>query len=281
MSKRLVKLSSHALSDYQRCPKLFWYSIMRRIEPRTYNRAFDRGTVMTNMLEAYYNDLRDKQFVPTDILRYIETFVEASELADEDKALIARVFMQYFQHYKNDIIQPVVCELPFSFVLYEDDKFIFIYEGSIDMVFKTPMRRNCLDVMDHKTYSVKSEIYAFNNQAQGYCYAMKTDMFVYNYIGLTQTKKPKDNFERKIKQFTKIQLEQWRDETIKWFKRIADDEDYLKSLRCETKYGLCRMTRLCECTSSGAAEALIKIHYQENEHASWGKDRVVVKVEEV
>lgn len=274
MEKSVVKISSHALSDYQRCPKRFYYSTQRKIERATYNKSFDRGTLFGRMLESYYNDVRDKLWHPGKALELVEEHIEKSELSDADKQLLPRVFFQYLKHYRHESWKPKVTELPFSFVLYEDDKYLFVYEGTMDLIVEIP-NVSKIAVIDHKTYSVWSEIYEYNNQALGYCYAMHTDMFLYNYIGFTETKKPEDNFRRLPKKFTKAQLDEWKDNTIYWFKRIADDAEYRKSLNCTTKYGVCEMSKLCETPGAATIESLIQLYYRPNEYGSWGKEKIL------
>ena len=278
--KRLVKLSSHGLSDYQKCPKRFEYSILRQLEPRKYNRAFDRGGIIAKMLEDYYmaklGGILDMPYA----LSLIEKYVDNSTLDDVDKMLLGRTFMQYVGHYKNDEWKPIACELPFSILLYEDSKYLFMYEGTMDLVIKNPLDENKRIVVDHKTYSRFDEIYPLNNQALGYCYAMKTDTFIYNYFGLTQEKKIADNFKRTVKKFYKQDLETWKETTISWFKRIADDMDYEKSYQCQGKYGICGFAPLCESPFEAARESLIQVKFQHNANASWGKTRTTSKESE-
>lgn len=271
--KKLVKISSHALSDYQKCARRFYYSIVRKISPKKYHRAFNRGTVMTKMLEEYYTyKATGGQFDPFYVLGLSQKHVDPSELSDDDKQLISRVFFQYCGHYKNEEWEPVASDLPFSIILYEDDDYLFIYEGTMDLVIKHMLDSDKHIVVDHKTYSKFDSIYPINNQAIGYCHAMKTDTFIYNYVGLTQAKKPSDNFVREIKKYKKQDISSWRETTIKWFKRIADDSDYDKSYNCQGKYGVCGMAPLCECPFDSAREELIRTKYEKNEHASWGKE---------
>lgn len=279
MSKKVVKISSHGLSDYQQCPRRFWYSIVRKLKPRMTYRAFDRGTVIALLMEEYYSAkigrILDNEF----IMKLMEKRIDKSELSDEDKMLIGRVFLQYVHHYCKEDWKPLATELPFTIKLYEDDKYLFIYEGTIDLVIVKPHKEDQVIIVDHKSYSVFTDIYQLNNQAMGYCNAMKTDTMIYNYIGLTQTKKPADNFQRKVKVYYKQQLEAWKKETILWFKKIADDENYQLSYQCVSKYGKCKMHELCESPFEATREQLINIKFQRNEFASWGKEKEVSKEE--
>ena len=245
---------------------------MRRIEPRRYNKAFDRGAIFGKMLERYYESKLVNGYDKMFPFQLIEEHVEKSELSPEDKRLLSRVFLQYLGHYKKEEWLPVATELPFSVILYEDDKYIFVYEGTIDLLIVNPLNLEGYSNVDHKTYSMASQIYPYNNQAIGYCYVMKTDMFIYNYIGLTETKKPADNFQRDVKRFKKQDFESWLAITLKWFKRIADDEDYDKSYQCTSKYGTCSYHELCESPFASMREHLITTKFQHNSYASWGKE---------
>jgi len=270
--KRVVKLSSHALDDYQKCPQRFWYTTMKKITPAKTYAPFERGTIMTSMMEEFYTD---KQLgKPLDILSYGTKWVDPSALDDDDKRLVERVFIQYVNYYKNETWIPFASTLPLSFILYTDDNYLFIYEGTIDFVtFPDASSRDRKEIMvvDHKTYSRLSEIYPHVNQPLGYCYGMQTDKFCYNYIGLTEAKAPKDNFHRTIVKYSKQELEDWKQDTIYWFKRIADDMEYRKTRQCEGKYGICSFSRLCEQPIPAVRDGLIQVYYKRNEYSSWGK----------
>jgi hypothetical protein len=275
--KKVLKLDSHLLSNYQNCPKQFYYNGIRRIELARPVEFFQRGTVMTECLEDMYNQKHGGIWQPANMVDIAEKRVDKSEMSDENKALVTRVFYQYCRYYAKEDWVPLATELPFSVVLYEDDEYIFIYEGRIDLlVFKSRYDRQII-VTDNKTYSRESEIYPFNNQAMGYCYVLRTNTFCYNYIGFTQTKKPDDNFFRTQVKFSPQQIHDWKEDTIYWFHKIVRDEDYRKSRQCEGKYGVCSFHELCENPFQVSRDQLITIKYKPNTHVAWSAKEFYAK----
>jgi len=164
---------------------------------------------------------------------------------------------------------PIVAEKGFTKRFYEDDKYLFVYEGKPDLTVFLSSRRDITSIVDHKSQTRRSDYYSYNNQAIGYCWASEIDCFTYNFFGLQETGKPEDWFRRVSKIYTKQELDDWYQTTLKWFKKIANDEDYNKSMQCEGKYGICEFHKLCEIRDNDIRNDIIRREFKLNEYRSW------------
>lgn len=270
MSKKILRLDSHGLANYKRCPQLFSYSQVLRIEPRKENKSFDRGTVIAEALQDYYTiKIEGRMVVKEDLRLIIEQRIINSQLSEEDKELIASRFLYYHRNYNHESWIPVATEKGFSILLYEDNEYIFIYEGRPDLVIKLSNTDGSLAVVDNKSQQREGTLYPYNDQALGYCFSLRTNVFIYNYFGLQTTGDPRKWFHRSSIKFSPEILEDWRQTTIKWFKQIAETLEFKKSWLCETKYGVCAFHDLCEQTEGWIIADKIRREFKTNTHVAW------------
>jgi len=160
-------------------------------------------------------------------------------------------------------------EIAFSKILYEDSKYLFVYEGRPDMVVWLNSDQKDKMIVDHKSQARRNDIYPYNNQVLGYCWGLGVDTFCYNYFGLQETGDPKDWFRRSAHRFSKSDIENWKSATIEWFKKIADDTQHIKSLQCSGTYGICTFKDLCECREDWARADKIRREYKQKEFKVW------------
>lgn len=269
MKKTLV-LDSHGLSDYQHCPRLFSYTQIDNIEPSKQYEPFTRGRVIAKMLEEYYKEKLAKTLRPASYSRIVDEILKPAQL-ETNKDLIESRFYSYCHHYKNESWIPLAIEesAAFSRILYEDDEYLFVYEGRPDLVVQLSNIDSTRIVVDNKHQTRHYDLYFYNNQAMGYCWGLEIDFFCYNYFGLQESGGPKDWFRRPSTRFSKFQLEQWKHDTIKWYFAIARDVDYLKTWRCEGKYSLCAYHELCEQTLPNVIAIKKEREFKQKEHKVW------------
>jgi hypothetical protein len=114
-------------------------------------------------------------------------FVEKAGFEKEFLLFVIDRFNQYqFRYLQGDFI-PLVkggkpsVEIGFSTVIYEDDKYVFILEGRIDLL---GLYKEFKVFIDHKTQSRDSRLYDW--KVQFLCYALATGLNrgVVNYFGL-------------------------------------------------------------------------------------------------
>lgn len=272
MNRIVLSLDSHALSEYQTCPRKFQLSTIQRLRPRKKKAALSMGTLIHEMLAEYYNGIREgnsRDELSTRIA--VKTITRADTSLDlEERTFIARRFGEYIQHYKEDWT-PVLVEgfqhTGFSKVIYEDERVVFIYEGRIDQIVQVGERaRNFRRWVDFKSQNPKYSYDRFENVNQfiGYSWASGLPGII-AYI--TWSKEPTEKtFRRQDVSFTPQFIEKWRSSTIEWYYRIlktlqSGDYDYNFSA-CDTKYGRCAFANICKSTNSRMEKWVINNEYE-------------------
>ena len=266
MPKLVLSFDSHALSTFQRCPEEFRLTHVKHLETAQSKSFYDNGTLVHLMLGLYYRLRRRGYSVEKASMAVIEKryqrFCSKFPISQEDKMLILTRFAEYVSHYRNEMHQPVGIEVGFSEKLYENDSFIFIYEGRVDWIGKTFVEKmgRILHFEDHKTRSQNYELDVQKNQFYGYAWMMKKvfgkdydGWGSVNYFGLQADKSQKMRkdgslFERVWFQFSDKEILQWEKDTIFWFFRIAQamlHNVFPRTWQCDRKFGVCPMKKIC------------------------------------
>lgn len=290
-NKRLVVVgNSHSLSDYQQCPRKYEFTGIHKIEPAKDKAVFRRGTVISLMLQTYYQGIIDGLTVVERVMKALEILaaekiplVEKRIVVAPDnpkiKELIEERFMAYVKHYKHEGFIPVAVEQGFSKVLYEDSRVVFVYEGRPDLVMRTKDGR--LIVFDHKSTERIDKITPLNNQSIGYCWATPADFFIYNYFGLQANYDPKTNFVRDDVTIDEKIIQPWLATTRNWYYKILFSEiNYKKNIdvegyhldpswQCDGKYGRCDYYSLCTSSSDAVMLNKIRQEFKINDYRSW------------
>lgn len=298
--KKVVNLDSSQISAFLECPRKWYYSYARRLSHISGppSEALVMGTYGHKLLELYYkkraegksaNDATDfaMAFEPEQetvcvhcknpfVLHYYEGNNMQCELGtdsnifsptpfpitDDARKLVKKRFHEYTRIYgfMTDVtpLDTESVELGFTHQVYEDEYFLFTLEGKIDVLGKLPDGTPC--IMDHKFQMRKRDIYAKTVQFRNYSMVADMNLFIINYIRLTQ-KVDGTTFERKMNGFTKPEREQWKSYLIAVFKKMeriirASEQDpyfWLKSDSepnwdsCGGKFGYpCDFTSICE-----------------------------------
>lgn len=246
MEKFTLTLNSHSLSNFQKCEAAYMFGNLVGIEPIGGKFALKRGSIVARYLNLYYyNKMRPKELFKKCLSNAIFwTRKIALEVGIDQGAAfnLYSALFSYGSRYRDEKWIPIGVEKGFSKILYEDEENLFVYEGSIDLVAMDPHK---LIIVDHKTEAANRPIYEFNNQCIGYLWASGATEFIYNYITLTKT----PDFHRRVHQFSELQIQDWVNDTIKWFFRIKHSiqrRHFLKSKQCVGIYGKCSFTAICE-----------------------------------
>lgn len=286
MSRTVVIADSHALSNFQACPRkystLFITKITPKADPPTY---ITEGTVIHALLSLYYrqrlagNDykvagIEALKFIREDFTSDDKDIIEAKQLFKsftvELQSLIMQKFLQYIQYYLTDNIHPITTEKGFSKIIYEDSNYLFIYEGRIDLV-----AREGTDYywMDHKKQRRKDPLPHFSNQFLGYSWALNCYKGIINYIGFQESKEPKECFHREIVTHKPSQIEDWKKDIIQTYFEIVRckaNENFPKyRASCQGKYAQCSFYELCNQTSPLVINHMIKTQFTEMKWSPW------------
>lgn len=273
--KFVLTLSPSSLTNYQKCPTAYAFSKLMQIEPRIRKESFKRGTELGKILNVIHwlirryrpstiDELRKKVYrkvLPFIHDRFLKTF------SFQDTKQLTAALIVYLDSYDFLKFRPMAIEAGFSKIIHEDNENIFILEGRLDLV--TTQNSEIL-VGDTKTQAYKYDIYEFNNQVFAYLWALGANKFFYNYITLTL----KPEVRREVMYFSNEQIEAWRIETVKWYKRVKESlqtKEFPQSRNsCTDKFGLCEFARICEFPNDNMKQWIIKSEFkQRKQYKAW------------
>jgi hypothetical protein len=286
MSKKILALDSQFLGRFQHCPMDYKYSAIVQIEPTWKRAALNFGSAWTRIMEVYYRmrmlyrrDWVERGIYNDKVQRFMKRIKRICEegfgdafLDENERSLLWSRVVLYEKTYRNESWIPVAMESGFSFLLYEDDEYQFIYEGRPDLVVMMPDPLNpsrwVRVVVDHKTRGRNEDLADYNNQVNGYLCAADTRYFIYNYCGKQTTGGTEKYFQRQIVSRSPQALAAWKQSTIEWFFRIAktiESGKFLKSMQCEGKYGICEFYKLCSADDEIGFNGALQSNYRKKE----------------
>jgi hypothetical protein len=268
MSKFTLTLNSHALSDFQRCEMLYGLADLLCLGKEGTKKAFAKGEAIDRILSIYYH--RKKKGRHLQVLSRLDLMIKRfSQIVPMEEAhTMINVLIEYFKTYSKEKVEVLGVQKGFSKIIYEDDENLFIYEGCPDLIARFEGSAEVI-IMDHKTQGLTYEIYPFNNQALGYCWALEVPRFTYNYLVFKKT----DPIRRRSFTFREVQLETWKNDTIRWFFRVKaamQKNEFLRSWQCQNKFGNCAFTEVCTSVNDAMRTWVIKRDFiQIERHRSW------------
>ena len=254
---RTLVLSASKIGIAQTCAEKYNLHYNQRL--RTYNRAsyLETGDLMHHMLDVYY---RLKMLGDINVEDSVDAAVEMGRLhgnaeLDLTPAEIEEnvsVFREYCIFYADETWVPTECEAPFSKILFEDEEYIdaigekglrILIEGKLDLTVEIGRNRV---VVDHKTGKRRSEPHIMNNQWACYCWAKEVNNVVVNQVGYQKTVQ---KFHRPTVSLSDNQLNEWKNDTIKWGKQIHDwhmkNEFTRNRTGCDSHFSSCQFTDIC------------------------------------
>lgn len=221
MSRLTIIADSHILSSAVACERYHELTHVLHYQPKGLNIAQSRGTHLHNLLYLFYKQKMKKQ--PFNVcvnagLRYLR--IAGKKMDAEAFMLLSRKYAEYCGYYRSENIQPLAVEKGFSKIIYEDEYFLFIYEGRIDFIGKFPNDPMKYWV-DHKTEARKEDLNPNSFQFIGYSWALETNNGLINYIGFQESKGPSEAFRRTIITHKRNLIEEWKQDAINIFFRMA------------------------------------------------------------
>jgi len=246
-----------------RCERYYDLSVNELLQPKGQNFGQSRGTRFHNLLYLFYKaKIHKKPFEKccSDSLRYLR--ILGKYLEAREYMLTARKFAEYCAYYRSENIQPLAVEKGFSKILFENKDYLFIYEGRIDFIGKF-MNDSSRYWVDHKTESRKEDLNPNSFQFLGYSWAVGTTNGLINYIGFQDTKGPAEAFRRTIITHRRELLEEWREQAIHIYFRIANLHRhgyYIKNrTQCKPyQCNPCMYADICDQTNPRKISAIIQ-----------------------
>lgn len=263
--------NSHALSNFQECEMQYLLrDVALLAKDEEVKKHFRRGLSIGKILEMYYYRKlkgRSTHVFFNNLNVIFDRFMAALPDDPDHARRMYGAIIDYLNHYRREEIEVLGVEKAFSKVIYEDDENYFVYEGRPDLIAKWNGKTV---IWDHKTQKSKSYLYPYNNQAMGYCWGLDALQFGYNFIVLTK----ETQFRREITTYSESQIEQWKQDTIKWFfkiKQAKTSQEYARSWQCQGKYGTCDFTPICEAPTDESKLWIVKSQFVQLEKTrmSW------------
>lgn len=273
-TRKVIRMDSTQIVQLLKCPQLHNFVsvewLTRKFEQKKY---MDRGTVMHGLLERFYysiwqGDLKNAAPYAISCLTKIK---EQVVLDPEDYAILTCRFLEYTFKYSNDRIavftgsdgKPAI-EIGFSVVLLDNDEYLFVLEGRIDLI---TLMGNRLVIWDHKFQGREYILYGKSVQALNYRLALylqgvPANMFMYNYIRGHKKCQP-NTFDRRSDTVSDRVLNRWHQKLIKIYTRRANGIDFSDAFPNQscTDVGFgkkCPFTEICEEQSPGVAKLLLE-----------------------
>lgn len=280
MEKRILALDSQILDAIQKCAFYCFLNFVQNYRTNTKPEAMERGDLGHTILEEYYKLLKNgidwNDAVNQATNKGREHYMSLN-LDFQVSEWVIKTFHQYAEYYRHDGIQILGIEETFSFVIYEDDELIVLYEGKIDLHAEFPNIGPT--VMDHKWRAVKADYSPLDNQFIGYATHTKSNLVYVNEVGLQKSYTPDVKFRRVPVMIGEGVKERWLKNTINWAKILDFNiqnnvwpQSHLKTAPLGiTQCVKCQYERICNSQSDEEMNRKIQDYFHLGEKWDVGK----------
>lgn len=252
--KQTVILDSTQISAFLECERIWQFAYRENLTltaaaPKI---PMAQGTYGHKLLELYYKAKASGCDTTAARLTALEFKLPEDFPFKQDSPeaqIVRKRFNEYiFTYLKGDItpINSEAIELGFSHKLYEDEYYLFILEGKIDLIGEI---HGIKCFMDHKFQARRHDLYSKSVQFRNYALVTGYNTAVINYIRLTK-EVTGETYQRSLASFTSHEMRCWKDALIGIFRRVADsiyEQPKPNWSACSGKYNYnCEFTSLCE-----------------------------------
>lgn len=274
MSKLILRLDSHMLSDFQRCKALGYLAHVEGWRQDKTSPGMIRGT-RWHMLMEFRAEHKQGKISWIEVLTKAGEYLQADGVETSEIGFYISKLSQYHTRWDGDEVNYkfIANEVGFSKVIHETDTVQFIYEGKIDALLEISKNRV---VGDHKTQhpgfsGPKYDLFPHSNQFLGYCWASG---FRYVMIDYTSWSDPKSKvtdrtFHREFFPIDSALINQWKELTIESFWEILLAVRFnkfpLNRSACDGKYGICQFAKVHEHTSERSQLITLQNNFKREE----------------
>lgn len=305
LNRIVLACDSQALHAFEACNKKYWLGQAEHLVPLHSKRAYEIGNMVHDIMHrvTLAKLRRPGKFTNIDLLKIgykridkarkmglfkppTKTKRGRSEEEKEDDIYLFHVtrFTQFLAWLdaQDKFYKPLGTEIGFSKVLYENMDVVFVYEGRIDLILRVEPA-GFRTWADYKSQSREYSIYANRNQFLGYSWALDSNIGYIIYYGLQKDEqdakgKKGDLFRYSPIYHNPLLVEQWRQDTIKAFRKIITLAPFGESAfernraSCDAgKFGLCPFTILCDnaWAQPEVQKGLRRNFFKESEWTPW------------
>ena len=284
--KRILALDSQILDAIQKCPFYCYLNFVKNYRPNEIIVPIERGDLGHEILEVYYKLLQKG----TDWSDAVDAATAKGREHYQTLSLdlmvsewVIKSFHEYAEYYRYDGIKILGVEESFSFIIYEDEELIVVYEGKIDLHAEFPNLG--ASIYDHKWRAMKADYNPLDNQLIGYSIAADSNLIFVNEVGLQKSYPPEKKFRRVPVPIGNGVKERWLKNTIYWAK-ILDysiqqnvwPQSHLKIPPAGiTQCAKCTYNRICNSENDEEMARKIQDHFHIGERWSPHKEEGVTE----
>ena len=236
-----LMFNSSCISDYMGCPRLFYYTWIRKLVIKEVKPALEFGRVFHEVLLEWYKSGMVEEAVKR--FEQLPSMITADLLTKEWGEAI---FKQYVERYKTEMGKTLHLEVKFKVEIGER-----IYAGTMDRIEDWGGQ---IYVDDHKT-SARLELSDSSHrpspQIDGYCWACREIVgqchgAVIN--GISTAKNPKERFIRFPSSRTEMEMDGWEEvftDTTDDILRDVGRKHFPKHYTQCNRWGKCKYWELC------------------------------------
>src|SRR5579859_1091334 len=241
MPKKIISIDATTLNSFQMCEGHFYYRhILDRAESVKRD-FFEKGDLIHQMLKSYYRIYRardkwKKEYTHDDVVKMVGKYgmfySQALSIDTDTCARIIHTFTEYANFWKGSWV-PLFVEEVASKVIYEDENYIFIMVGKIDLIVEERQLPQGKLIVDHKSSERNTKLSELSNQFMCYSWMLGIMHVTINRIGLQKTLKPEEKYVRIPLCYSPDKINWWVDNTVEWIKRLIsamEKDKYLFNL---------------------------------------------------
>lgn len=249
-TRKVIAVDSQMLNTHASCNRKFDLYHIQNWRPGQVGEPLERGDLVHVILAEYY---RARMRGKTELPEMLSVAIEAGRnraldlaLTPEEAEYIIRVSVENLAHWHQDGWKVLFVEQPFSKVIFEDEDYVFLYEGIMDLGVETffgPM------VVDHKSGKRREDPHKLSNQFMGYSWAADLPNVMINRVGMQKSLKTADKFQRQHISYAKELISEWRTNTIHEIKKMAFNAKHnlwTPNFTSCDKFGGCLFEEVCE-----------------------------------
>lgn len=273
--QKIISIDSQALNAFSSCEAKLKYQMIDHIRSMEKPEAFERGDLAHIILKTFYRIKKarydgkwkegyDNKKWRDSCLAVGNYHATKLNISPEECASVIRSFNQYFEYKFNDNWVPLAVEEFAARVLFEDEKYKFIYTGILDLILQWRSTDPPILPVDHKSSSRFGEISPLSNQFYGYAWLLGTKRVLINRFGLQKTLKPEEKFKPEIMNYTQELIDEWQEDSIEYIKDmigVIEKGRFRRNLTSCDKYSGCLFREICT-ADRRAREYRIKQRYQ-------------------